>query len=98
MLNDKELTERQKLCKRLAHARRYHKAAVRWLFDVSRLISMYRDTESWRGDIISDIAEVAKMDSEDALKEIIQTRELIDRIAQELKDYDENERNIRESK
>ena len=101
MSEEKQLTERRKLCRTLAKARRYHRLSVRWLFDVSRLATMYKDSESWRGgpehQVANDITEVANKDHEDAVKEVIQTRQLIDRAAKKLKEYDENERHIRES-
>jgi len=101
MSDEEELTEREKLCRRLAGARRYHRLAVRWLFDVGRLASMYKDNEAWRGgpeyQVANDVTEVANKDHEDAVKEVIQTRELIDRAYIKLKEYDENERHIRES-
>jgi len=96
MSKDEELTERQKLCRILAKARRYHRFAVRWLFDVSRLAAMYRDADmGWRGGDESDLGDVAQQDYEDGIKEVIQTRQLIDRAANKLKEYDENERHIR---
>jgi len=99
MSKDEELTEHQKLCARLARARRYHRLAVRWLFDVSRLASMYRETEAWRGECDESIlTKVAQSDHKDAMKEVIHTRALIDRAAEKLKEYDESERHIQESK
>ena len=92
-----ELTARQELCKRLAAARRYHRLSVRWLFDVIRLSAMYKESDSWRGGESSELADVANQDYGDAVKEVIQTRKLIDKIAKKLKEYDENERHIRES-
>jgi hypothetical protein len=98
MSKEQELTGRQKLCRRLARVRRYHKQAVRWLFDVSRLTAMYRDDDlGWRGGPLSELADVAKQDYDDAIREVIQTRALIDRALNKLKEYDENERHIRES-
>jgi len=98
MSEAEELTEHQKLCRRLARARRYHRLAVRWLFDVSRLATMYRDSDmTWRGGDYAELAEVAQQDYDDAMREVIQTRRLIDRAAKKLKEYDENERHIRES-
>ncbi len=98
MSDPPELTERQKLCQRLARARRYHRLSVRWLFDVSRLASMYRESDlSWRGGDLADLADVCDQDYKDAVKEVVQTRQLIDRVTKKLKDYDENERHIRES-
>lgn len=82
-----ELTERQKLCRRLANARKYHRFAVRWLFDVSRLAAMYKE-DHWREGSAGEISQVANQDHEDALKEVIQTRQLIDNAAQKLKEYD----------
>ena len=87
MQNNPELTERQKLCRRLASARKFHKIAVRWLFDVSRLASMYKE-EHWREGSAGEISEVANQDHEDALTEVIQTRRLIDNAVQRLKEYD----------
>jgi len=93
-----ELTERQELCKRLAAARRYHRLSVRWLFDVSRLASMYEASNTaWRGGNDAELCEVAQKDYEDAQKEVIQTRELVDIAHKKLKEYDENERHIQES-
>lgn len=75
--------------------------AVRWLFDVSRLASMYKDTEAWRGgpqyQLTNDLSEVAQKDYDDAIKEVTQTREMIDKAMKNLKEYDENERHIQES-
>ena len=96
-MSEPELTERQKLCRKLARARKFHKIAVRWLFDVSRLSAMYKESDSWRGGESSELADVANQDYGDAVKEVIQTRKLIDKIAKKLKEYDENERHIRES-
>lgn len=98
MSEPEELTEHQKLCRNLAKARRYHRLAVRWLFDVSRLSAMYRDADlGWRGGDEAGLADVAHKDYEDGLREVVQTRNLIDRAAKELKEYDENERHIQQS-
>lgn len=98
MPEEQQLTERQELCARLAKVRRYHRLSVRWLFDVGRLATMYRDADlGWRGGQEADLADVAARDYDDALKEVIQTRELIDKAALKLKEYDEHERHIRES-
>lgn len=87
----KQPFERQRIVFRLAKARKFHKMAVRWLFDVNRLRSMYADTESWRSDELSELAEVANLDHIDATREVIQTRKLIDRAAKQLKEYDERD-------
>ena len=91
-MSEQELTERQKLCYRLARARRYHRLSVRWLFDVSRLAAMYAEASSTgRGGLEAELCEVAKKDYEDAQREVMQTRKLIDRAHNKLKEYDENE-------
>ena len=89
MDKEPELTERDKILRRLGKARRYHKMSVRWLFDVSRLASMYKATESWRDPEYGDIAEVANKDYQDAMQEVVRTRQLIDKVIKLLREHDE---------
>lgn len=91
MDKEPELTDREKILRRLGKARRYHKMSVRWLFDVSRLASMYKSSESWKATEYEDIAEVANKDYEDAMLEVIRTRQLIDRVIKILREHDERD-------
>jgi len=86
----KELTKEEKLFRRLARARKFHKMAVRWLFDVSRLAGMYK-AESWKDSYHDEMAGVAEQDYEDAMRDVIRTRELINKIVKELKEHSGNE-------
>lgn len=89
---EKQKAKRQKLLSDLAKARKFHKEAVRWLFDVGRLRSMYeKNADSWRtGDLEDEeMLSVAQASYADAEREVILTRELVDRAARRLREHDE---------